>query len=120
MAWDVHVLWFIDDTHYELFNSYWKAIASCAKFLEIQSLIHVGLYGLKNFQEKKIIFNYIYILIYLYVIYSCDFKAELLASLLQSHDPSEIILICCSKNIHWWIESLEEQHLSEIEIFITL
>ncbi len=27
------------------------------------------------------------------VIYSCDFKAKLLASLLQSHDPSEIILI---------------------------
>ncbi len=26
--------------------------------------------------------------------YSCDFKAEFLASLLQSHDPSEIILIC--------------------------
>ncbi len=25
--------------------------------------------------------------------YSCDFKAEFLASLLQSHDPSEIILI---------------------------
>ncbi len=26
--------------------------------------------------------------------YSCDFKAEFLASLLQSHDPSEIIIIC--------------------------
>ncbi len=31
--------------------------------------------------------------IFLNVIYSCDFKAEFLPSLFQSHDPSEIILI---------------------------
>ncbi len=28
----------------------------------------------------------------IYVIYSCNFKTDILASLLQSHDPSEIIL----------------------------
>ncbi len=39
---------------------------------------------------------YIYIYFFLNVIYSSNFKAEFLASLLQSsgsHDPSEIILI---------------------------
>jgi len=34
--------------------------------------------------------------IFKYVIYSCDGKAEYSATLLQSHDPSEIILISCS------------------------
>ncbi len=45
-------------------------------------------------------FYWIYLKI---VIYSCDFKAEFLASLLQSHDPSEIILIfwfAAQKNIY--------------------
>ncbi len=62
-------------------------------------------------------------------------KLSLLASLPQSHDPSEIIQIfwfAAKKNIYynnvenswvdcfrflWWIERSEEQHLSEIEIF---
>ncbi len=69
------------------------------------------------------------------VIY-CDF----IASLLQSHDPSEIILIFwfaaqktfiiiimmlktaeqnCFRFL-WWIESSEEQRLSEIEIFCNI
>ncbi len=66
-----------------------------------------------------------------------DFKAEFLASLLQSLDPSEIILIfwfaaqktfiimlkTAEYNFFrflWWIESSEEQHLSEIEIFCNI
>ncbi len=48
-------------------------------------------------------------------------KPKFLASLLQSHDPSEIILIFWfpaeKKRLLLWIESLEEQHLSEIKIF---
>ncbi len=34
-----------------------------------------------------------YINIFLNITYSCDFKAEFLASSLQSHDPSEIIVM---------------------------
>jgi len=62
-------------------------------------------------------------------------KAEFTASLLQSsvsHDPTEIIIIWCSRNslrvfftvffhfyfrILWWIESSKEQNWSEMESF---
>ncbi len=65
------------------------------------------------------------------------FQSWILASLLQSNDPSEIILIfwfAAQKNIYyyvensgveffqflWWIESSEERHWSEIEIFCNI
>ncbi len=69
-------------------------------------------------------------------------KAEFSASLLQSHDVQKSFKYsdCCSKYIIiiiiimyyenswvdlffrflWWIESSEEQHLSEIEIFCNI
>ncbi len=46
--------------------------------------------------------------------YSCDFKAEFLASLLQSHDPSEIILIfwfAAQKTFYYYVEN------SRVEFF---
>jgi len=74
------------------------------------------------------------------IIYSCYAKAEFSELLLQSsvsHDPSEIILICCSRNISYflkqllnifcnhdtilfrihWIESSKEQHLKLVFFF---
>ncbi len=44
---------------------------------------------------KKYKWYVFYLNTFLNVIYSCDFKAEFLASLLHSHDHSEIILIFC-------------------------
>ncbi len=80
-----------------------------------------------------------YLNIFKNVIYSCDFKAEFSASLLQWHDPSEIILILwfaaqktfiiiimlktAEYNFFrflWCKESSEEQHLSEIGIFCNI
>ncbi len=48
-----------------------------------------------NFLKIFLLFkiSVFYLNIFKNCIYSCDFKAEFLALLLQSHDPSEIILI---------------------------
>ncbi len=56
-------------------------------------------YHTKDMENKKITscdsFNItaFYLNIFFKLNFSCDFKAELLASLFQSQDPSEIILI---------------------------
>ncbi len=47
-------------------------------------------------------------------------KTEFFASLLQSHDPSEIILIFWFAAQKTWTESSEEQYLSEIEILCNI
>ncbi len=70
-------------------------------FLQEVSYGYQGyIYLIKNTMKTAIIVKYYYhfsCLFEIFFIYSCDFKAEFSASLLQSsvsHDPSEIILIC--------------------------